>query len=104
MFFKFFGNKKNKNVEKNIEIGSLVKIKDSTSVNGDKPYYILINYVKDQHLNLNDEIDDVNMIGIIWGINEDFYLEQMKKELHLRLWNPELDKFLILSQNFVEQL
>ena len=98
MFFKFFENK-NKNVQKNIEIGCLVKIKNSASISGDKSYFIVINHIKDEHLSLNDQFDDCGMVGIIWGVNEDFYLEEMKRELHFRLWNPELYKFLILSCN-----
>ena len=102
MFFKFFKNEKND--ELCIKEGSLVKIKDSAAVKDDKSYFIVINHIKDEHLNLNDQFDDCGMVGIIWGVNEDFYLEEMKRELHLRLWNPELDKFLILSEKYVEEL
>lgn len=104
MFFKFFKNEKND--ELCIKEGSLVKIKDSAVVKDDKSYFIVINQVntEDNQLTLNDEIDDTGMIGIVWGINEDFYLEEMKREIHLRLWNHELDKFLILSQKYVEEL
>lgn len=95
--FNFF--KKNKPIES----GKLVKFKNKSMIKSlDKDYYIVINYIPNKNfLNENDELDDMNMVGVVWGINDE---EIIKSEIHLRLWNPMLNKFIIVSQKYLEEI
>lgn len=84
----------------NIKNGSLVKIKNDFCIKDDRDYYVVLNRVFNfKELNDDDEFDDGNLLGLIWGMNEK---KEIEKDVHLRLWNHQLKKFLVIGQNYLE--
>lgn len=96
MFFK-----KRKIVQKQkIGDGSLVKIKEQ--LKDDKSYYIVLNQINENNkITEKDYFDDSGSVGIVWGLTEDDIID---KEIHLRLWNHELKKFIIIAEKYLEKI
>lgn len=93
-----FFNRKQK--IQSIENGSLVMIKQP--ILNDKSYYVVLCQITNNDcLTQKDNFDDSGMTGIVWGIDENYNL---KNEIYLRLWNPELEKFTVISEKYLVKI
>jgi len=94
MFFK------HKNKVQNIKNGSLVSIK--VPIDNDKSYYVVLNQIISVNcLTEKDHFDDAGMTGIVWGMDENY---NVKDEVYLRIWNPELEKFTVIAEKYLVKI
>ena len=71
-------------------------------IENDKSYYIVLNQITENNsLTEKDNFDDSDMMGIVWGIDEN---HNVKDEIYLRLWNHELEKFTVIAEKYLVKI